>query len=212
MTTETLTKPFSVAINELSHRDEHDDCIYVDTKTAEILDSPLPSDDESMKSRLEDGSVIRLYREEIEPPTVPVQKARDEGDTIPWLSWYAEKKMRLEALKKALREQYQKRLKRVQFLLDDHHRHEDEAKVVVEDMIESKRGKGRYIDLDACRVGFRTTPPKTSIVDLEEAVIWCGEHLPSAIKVETSIRKSELPKGQVIPGIEITREDRLYIK
>jgi hypothetical protein len=145
----------------------------------------------------------KMMKEEISQPKI-------DGE-VEWLEWWGKRKLLIKYEMELLRTQYHRRLHVLQFRLTDHETLVPYVRDLVRRLLEEE--DSRSLELPSCRIGFRLTPPKSEIVDLEAAIEWCGEHCPSAVKIETSIWKKQLPdKGRHVPGIEVTQEDKLYVK
>lgn len=147
-------------------------------------------------------NLTKMMKEEISQPAT--------DSDVEWLEWWGKRKLLIKFEMELLRTQYHRRLHVQQFRLTDHETLVPYVRDLVRRLIEDE--DGRYLDLPSTRMGFKLTPPKSEIVDMEAAIEWCGEHCPSAVKVETSIWKKQLPdKGRHVPGIEVTQEDKLYV-
>ena len=147
-------------------------------------------------------NLTKMMKEDISQPAT--------DSDVEWLEWWGKRKLLIKFEMELLRTQYHRRLHVQQFRLTDHETLVPYVRDLVRRLIEDE--DGRYLDLPSTRMGFKLTPPKSEIVELEAASEWCGEHCPSAVKVETGIWKKKLPdKGRHVPGIEVTQEDKLYV-
>lgn len=183
---------------------ESQDHLWLDLDTGRIV-----PDEEIDQDSIPDN-FCRIDRADVSIPG-EVLNAIDDGDNLAWLEWFGKRKLLLKYELDLLKTQHRRRLTRVQYLLDDHEAMVPYARELAE--IECRKGKGKHVDLPSCRIGFRRTPPKSEIIDMDAAVEWCGEHCPAAVRVETSILKKQLPdKGRDVPGIAVTTENKLFVK
>ena len=175
---------------------EGKDYLWIDTTTGQVI-SEADIDLDHIPDHLD-----KMMKEDISQPAT-------ESDTE-WLEWWGKRKLLIKYEMDLLRTQYHRRLHVLQFRLTDHETLVPYVKDLVHRLIEEE--DGRFLDLPSTRMGFKLTPPKSEIVDMEAAIEWCGEHCPSAVRVETGIWKKKLPdKGRHVPGIEVTQEDKLYV-
>jgi hypothetical protein len=172
------------------------DYLWIDTTTGQVV-SESDLDLDHIPDHL-----MKMMKEDISQPATETETE--------WLEWWGKRKLLIKFEMDLLRTQYHRRLHILQFRLSDHETLVPHVKDLVQRLLEEE--DSRSLDLPSCRIGFRLTPPKSEIVDLEAAIEWCGEHCPSAVKVETGIWKKNLPdKGRDVPGIEVTQEDKLYV-
>lgn len=79
-------------------------------------------------------------------------------------------------------------------------------------------GKRRSVPLPAGIVGFRIEPTRIVVADEPKLISWCRKHLPTAVKVVTSVLKSEINShikttGECPDGAEIAGGgEKFFIK
>ena len=70
---------------------------------------------------------------------------------------------------------------------------------------------------DGAKAGFRASPPRVEIGDMEEVVAWAESKAPSIVQVKKHVNKTDIKKlieekGEVPPTVEIVpNEGRFYV-
>jgi hypothetical protein len=79
--------------------------------------------------------------------------------------------------------------------------------------------RSKSLRLPAGTVGFRSEPPKVTLLDEPAVIAWCEKHLRVALRVQTTVLKSEIlshlkQTGEQPPGAEVDPggQQRFYIK
>ena len=143
--------------------------------------------------------------------TLPEEPAEASQNDAEWLGdWYTQQTVSIEAERRALKEQYKLRMAQ----LDSRENGlrfawgERLERVVADDLIGSKR---RSINYGYGTCGFRKSK-KVEVTDKDAAIEWAEDYCPAAVKVSTSLLKSELPKDQEIPGVERIERDEFFVR
>jgi len=105
--------------------------------------------------------------------------------------------------------------RREQFLL---HRFGAELAEWARQQLAKRFGKQRSIHLPGGRIGFRVEPTHIVVADEPKLIAWCRQHLPSAVKVVQSVRKTEINQhikntGECPDGAELAGGgEKFFIK
>lgn len=80
-----------------------------------------------------------------------------------------------------------------------------------------QQDRRRGVSLPAGTIGFRTVPPRLTVLDERQLLNWCRTHLPSAVKTVESVLKLTVADhvrstGECPNGVEFTgQNERFYI-
>tara|TARA_Y100001972_G_scaffold26909_1_gene33152 strand:+ start:3073 stop:3585 length:513 start_codon:yes stop_codon:yes gene_type:complete len=137
------------------------------------------------------------------------EEANDEYVT----TTYLKRKVGLEAELKALKAQYDKRVRSVKAEIRglDYHCIDRLKAQAKRDLEGSKKKSVHY---EYATVGWKK-PRRIEVDNPEEVIEWALKHdYPDAVKIEMkrSLLKSNLPKDVEIPGVRRPKEDEFYIR
>jgi len=172
--------------------DETTDCLWVDPKTGEIVQ---PGTDGAIRI-----DAVDLYPEVVRP-----------DPDAEWLGDYVTRRVcELDAQEAALKLQHQRHLARLRAeRWQLAHRYDARLRAVVEEAL--KGSKKKSVSYAFGRAGFRKTT-RVNVTDEAAALEWAAANAPSAVKVQTSLLKSELPKGAEVPGVERKTEQVWFVR
>ena len=176
--------------------------VWIDPDTGEVVAEGLepPAGGEHL---------VSLWPDEVADPP----EAR-RGDPLPdWLAdWYSRRFAELEGARAALDAAYHRSSRQIKAEMKSlEYRWGPQFRSEIERLIRDQSGAKKSVNLGYGPAGFRTVN-WIEVLDEPAAIAWAREHARPAVKVrvEVSLRKSSLPKGEAVPGVALRTREQFY--